>query len=77
MIQLLDDEILSGAMQEVKDIYNSLKPLSHVVDEEQRLLDTIAVDNNIEDHFPTLMDPTQPKVIHRLERAIALLNDVV
>ena len=77
MIQLLDDEIFSGAMQEVKDIYHSLKPLAHVVDEEQRLLDTIAVDNNIEDHFPTLMDPTHPKVIHRLERAIALLNDVV
>jgi alpha-glucosidase (family GH31 glycosyl hydrolase) len=77
MIQLLDDEILSGAIQEVKDVYNSLKPLlSRVVDEE-RHLDTTGFDNSIEDpHFPTLMD-SNPKVIHRLERAITLLNDVV
>jgi len=54
MIHLLDKEILSGAIQEVKELFNSLKPVPHI-DEERLLIDT-TIKNDI-------VEPLQPIAI--------------
>jgi len=75
MIHLLDKEILSGARQEVEELFNSLKQVSHV-DEERLLIDT-TIKNDIVEPFSTLPQSNPTKVTNRVARAIALLDDVL
>jgi len=74
MIHLLDKEILSGTIQEVKELFNSLKSVPHV-DEERLLIDT-TIKNDIVELFTTLSQSNPTKVTNRVTRAMALLDDV-
>eukprot|EP00751_Fragilariopsis_kerguelensis_P021542 CAMPEP_0170891336 /NCGR_PEP_ID=MMETSP0734-20130129/40790_1 /TAXON_ID=186038 /ORGANISM="Fragilariopsis kerguelensis, Strain L26-C5" /LENGTH=116 /DNA_ID=CAMNT_0011280671 /DNA_START=324 /DNA_END=674 /DNA_ORIENTATION=- len=74
MIHLLDKEILSGAIQEVKELFSSLKPVPHI-DEERLLIDTNIKNDNVEP-FTTLLQSNPTKVTNRVARAVALLDDV-
>jgi len=74
MIHLLDKEILSGTIQEVKELFNSLNSVPHV-DEERLLIDT-TIKNDIVELFTTLSQSNPTKVTNRVTRAMALLDDV-
>jgi len=52
MIHLLDKEILSGTIQEVKELFNSLNSVPHV-DEERLLIDT-TIKNDIVEPFTAI-----------------------